>query len=522
MKYKVLAVLLLSVVMANAQNSVSDFFTKADTFFSSYVKDGKVAYNKLSKNDKELAALIDMSNTIAVDKSDENTYKAFWINVYNLGVIEQIVENYPVNSPMKINGFFSGNKRNLGGKKITLNDIENKLLRGNFKEPRFHFVLVCGAVSCPPIVDYAYTPSQLESQLEKQTKLALNNDDFIRVANGKANISEIFNWYKQDFGSSKSKVAAYINSYRNQKISDSFGYYTYNWQLNNQASTSLVSGNDNTASVSTPELSNVQTFTPSKLLAKNQFDVKFFNSLYTQTKSADENSDITKNLPRQNFFTSTLEFYYGITESARINVGFIAQARANTFNGKSALSVFEFEDDKVNSRSGITTFAPSVRIQPIASVPNFSFTSSVFLPIFEKEQNGYLDKNSVFWETKFFFDHTFGNNQWQVFTEADFGFNFGEKGSGENFANNSLALPLSVFLSYFPTSKSTIFVNAQQFFLIDLGNDFEQRFTQIGFGGKYQVTDRLNLEASYGRFVAGNNSGIGEAFSLGLRFLSAN
>jgi hypothetical protein len=279
------------------------------------------------------------------------------------------------------------------------------------------------------------------------------------------------------------------------------------------------------------EKSNIQEFTPSKLLRKGQWDIKFFNSLYTQTKQTNERS-AAQDIERQNFFTNTTEIYTGVSANSRINVGLVFQIRANTFNGQDALSVFSFENDLVDSRSGLTTIAPSIRVQPFANVSNFSFTSSVFLPVFKDEPNAnYLDKRSVFWETKFFYDKTFGADKWQVFTEADFGFNFGQSTQDaiennddvnlvERFANNSLFLPLSVFLSYFPSDKSTLFVNVQQAFLIDLGNEFEQNYTQLGFGGKYQMTEVLNLEASYGKIVRGVNfQGLGHTFSLGLRAL---
>jgi len=278
--------------------------------------------------------------------------------------------------------------------------------------------------------------------------------------------------------------------------------------------------------------SNVQEFTPSKLLNKGQWDIKFFNSLYTQTKTTGEGTGKSFDIERENFFTNTTEIYTGVSKNARINVGLIIQVRANNYGGQDAFSVFDFENNGVDSRSGLTTIAPSIRVQPFASVPNFSFTSSVYLPIFkDKDVPAYLDKRSTFWETKFFYDKTFGGGDWQIFTEADFGFNFGESTSdaiasgdavnvGERFANNSLFLPVSAFLSYFPSSKSTLFVNAQQAFLIDLGNDFEQNYTQLGFGGKYQLTKVLNLEASYGKIVRGNNfQGLGSTFSLGLRAL---
>lgn len=276
--------------------------------------------------------------------------------------------------------------------------------------------------------------------------------------------------------------------------------------------------------------SNVQEYTPSKLLNKGQWDIKFFNSLYTQTKSTGAGTGKSSDVPRSNFFTNTTEIYTGVSENARINVGLVFQIRSNTYGGQDAFSVFSFENNGVDSRSGFTTIAPSIRVQPFANVPNFSITSSVYLPIFKDEPGfAYLDKRSTFWETKFFYDKTFGGGDWQIFTEADFGFNFGEKSgdanaaevnSGERFANNSLFLPVSAFLSYFPSAKSTIFTNVQQAFLIDLGNEFEQNYTQLGFGGKYQLTDVLNLEASYGKIVRGNNfQGLGNTFSIGLRAL---
>ncbi|XMO85115.1 hypothetical protein AAFN75_09980 [Algibacter sp. AS12] len=280
----------------------------------------------------------------------------------------------------------------------------------------------------------------------------------------------------------------------------------------------------------TSKRSNVQEFTPSKLLRKGQWDIKFFNSLYTQTKQTGAGTGKSFSIDRQNFFTNTTEIYTGVSNNSRINVGFVFQVRANNFGGQSALSVFDFENNGIDSRSGLTTIAPSIRVQPFASIPNFSFTSSLYLPIFKDEAvPAYLDKRSTFWETKFFYDKTFGGGDWQIFTEADFGFNFGEsqtdadpltENPNERFANNSMFLPLSAFLSYFPSIKSTLFVNAQQAFLIDLGNNFEQNYTQLGFGGKYQLTNVLNIEASYGKFVRGNNfQGLGQTFSIGLRAL---
>ena len=281
------------------------------------------------------------------------------------------------------------------------------------------------------------------------------------------------------------------------------------------------------------EISNIQEFTPSKLLSKGQWDIKFFNSIYTQTEQTDGGST-SQNIARQTFFTNTTEIFTGVSETARVNVGLIFQIRSNTYGGAGALEALSFENDGVNSRSGLTTIAPSIRIQPFKSVGNFSLTSSLFIPLFEDvAEPAYLDKRSFFWETKFFYDKTFGANKWQIFTEADLGFNFGEKRKdadptteniSERFANNSIFLPLSAFLSYFPSAKSTVFINAQQAFLIGYDNpdagdsNFSQNSTAFGFGAKYQLTDVLNIESSFGKIVRGHNfQGLGQTFSLGLR-----
>jgi len=293
--------------------------------------------------------------------------------------------------------------------------------------------------------------------------------------------------------------------------------------------TSVMAQDENSA------LSNVQTFTPSKLLKQGQWDIKFFNSIYTQTEVTDGNTtSIT--IPRQTFFTNTTEVYTGISNASRVNVGLIVQVRSNTYGGANALEVLSFENNATDARSGLTTLAPSVRIQPFENIGNFSLTSSLFLPLFDDVPNApYLDKRSLTWETKFFYDKTFGGGNWQIFTEADLAFNFGEtrqdadpssENIGERFANNSLFLPVSAFLSYFPSSRSTLFVNTQQAFLIgydnpDSGdNNFSQNATSLGFGGKYQLTQVLNVEASFGKIVRGANfQGLGQTFSVGLRAL---
>lgn len=237
MKFNNMAtIIFLFAISIGYGQSTADFFSKADTFFNSYVKDGRVNYKTIKSNPASLNELVDIAKSITVSKENANEYQAFWINGYNISVIKTVIDNYPISSPLKKTGFFDGIKQEIGGKKITLNDIENKLLRGNFKsEPRFHFVLVCAGLGCPPIINKAYKPDTLDSQLETQTKIALNDPKFIRVNKSKVQVSQIFEWYKSDF-TQNGKLTSYIDGYRNEKFPEKvkLSYYQYDWTLNDK------------------------------------------------------------------------------------------------------------------------------------------------------------------------------------------------------------------------------------------------------------------------------------------------
>jgi hypothetical protein len=201
------------------------------------VSQGLVAYDDIHSNPEKLNTILKAAEGISVSKDDAQAYQAFWINAYNLSVIKGIVDIYPTNSPLDSKGFFDKTTYNLAGKNITLNDIEHKLLRGQFKDARFHFVLVCGAVGCPPLINKAYLPNTLETQLENQTKLALNGS-FLKVNNKKKRVqaSQIMEWYKEDFTMNGKSEIDFINQYRTEKLEGKYklSYFPYNWKVNKQ------------------------------------------------------------------------------------------------------------------------------------------------------------------------------------------------------------------------------------------------------------------------------------------------
>lgn len=231
-----LLILALTFSLPVLPQNISQFFSEADDFFSSYVRDGLVDYQTIAKDTKKLDHLIVLSKGTNLNDLDSETRKAFWINLYNINTIKQVIDNYPIKSPLDVAGFFENKMYEINAEKLSLNDIENKKIRNLFNDARIHFVLVCAGLGCPPIIDNVYMPETLNDQLENQTRLALNNPKFIQlnVKKKKVAISEIFKWYLKDFVSKETDLIGYINQYRNEKIPTDFKvtYYSYNWNLN--------------------------------------------------------------------------------------------------------------------------------------------------------------------------------------------------------------------------------------------------------------------------------------------------
>jgi hypothetical protein len=260
--------------------------------------------------------------------------------------------------------------------------------------------------------------------------------------------------------------------------------------------------------------SNIQSYTPSKLLKKGEWDVKWFNNLYTETKFADGNGN-SKSKARENYFTTSLDIFTGVSENSRINIGLLLEYRSNTIGGRKALSVFSL-DNSNTGRNGLSSFAPAIKFQPFKNVSNFSVQTAFHIPIIsdESDSNGvFLDQTAYTFQNRFFYDYTFPSNKWQLFTELNTEYNFGDD---KSFANKTFVFAPGLFMSYFPSDKSTIlgFVQHSQRF-----GDFKQDYTALGFGGKYQLTKKLNLEVLYSKFVRGESTGLGQSFNLGLRYL---
>ncbi len=247
---KFLMIVLLTTIFFNSYaqtlKSATDLY---DSLLKKYVKEGKVNYKQLCK-DEHLNKFINfLSNYNPDSLTTKNEALAFWINAYNAYTIKTICKNYPLNSITELKDKKSGksiwdqNIVKIGDKLISLNYIENNIIRKKFKDNRIHFALVCAAKSCPSLRSEAYLPEKLDAQLTDQGQIFLQDTskNKFNFENNIAQISSLFQWYASDFGKDETELLNNLFKYVNPKyklLTDStssewkINYLNYNWSLN--------------------------------------------------------------------------------------------------------------------------------------------------------------------------------------------------------------------------------------------------------------------------------------------------
>ncbi|KIC49539.1 DUF547 domain-containing protein [Tateyamaria sp. ANG-S1] len=222
-----------------------------DEFLQNYVREdvqgiNRVAYETVTEADRArlqnyLAELEDTD----VNALSRDEQLAFWINLYNAETVEVILQSYPVASIRDINdGFLSFGPwdrpvTTVGGRSLTLNDIEHRIIRPVFKEPRIHYALNCAAAGCPNLMDRAWRAATLERDLTEAEHAYVNSFRGVSVApNGSLTLSKIYIWFQEDFGANEADVLRRLQGVAEAELAAAIAAqsrvsrYQYDWSLN--------------------------------------------------------------------------------------------------------------------------------------------------------------------------------------------------------------------------------------------------------------------------------------------------
>ncbi|WP_415883683.1 DUF547 domain-containing protein [Neptuniibacter sp. QD34_54] len=223
-----------------------------DRYLQRYVKrssDGinLINYANVSSADRtELKAYLQRLAAINIHQYNRAEQQTYWINLYNALTVDVILDHYPVKSIRDIDispGFFSDGpwKKQLlavNGKQVSLDDIEHRILRPIWKDPRIHYAVNCASIGCPNLQPQAFTADNSEQLLNQGAKDYINHPRGARFEGNDLHLSSIYKWFKEDFGNSESKLIEHLKQYANADLKEKLKHatevsgYHYDWNLN--------------------------------------------------------------------------------------------------------------------------------------------------------------------------------------------------------------------------------------------------------------------------------------------------
>jgi hypothetical protein len=209
-----------------------------DAQLKKYVKNGKVDYANWAKDkqplNEYLASLKNLTPEKMAKASREDSL-AMYINAYNAYTVDIMNRNLGIKSIRDISpNAWKQKFVYVEGEQMSLDDLEHKIIRPVFKEPLIHFAIVCASISCPPLVNDAYTGSNLMKLMEQNTRTYLADSEQNDFSGKKNYISKLFKWFKSDFHEGDNTVESFIQKYgpENYDPSKSRKYKKYDWGTN--------------------------------------------------------------------------------------------------------------------------------------------------------------------------------------------------------------------------------------------------------------------------------------------------
>ena len=202
-------------------------------------------YSRVTNKDRKiLQNYLQYLENINISNYSKPEQFAYWINHYNARTVELILENYPIDSIKDISfSFFSFGPWDeelitVEGIDLSLNDIEHRILRPIWKDPRIHYAVNCASMGCPNLLPKPFTSETSEMLLDEAAKGYINHPRGVRFEDEKIVLSKIFDWYLVDFGGSTDNLLKHILEYSEPQFSHMIKHYKgkfeydYNWQLN--------------------------------------------------------------------------------------------------------------------------------------------------------------------------------------------------------------------------------------------------------------------------------------------------
>ena len=171
---------------------------------------------------------------------------AYWVNLYNALTVRVVLDRYPVASIMEIKltpgplnfGPWRAKLVEIAGAALSLDDIEHRILRPIWRDPRIHYVVNCASLGCPDLPAAPLDPRDLERALDAAARNYIEHPRGLAFERDGLVLSKIYSWFREDFGGDEAGLREHLTRYADPataaRIAAARGIadYRYDWALN--------------------------------------------------------------------------------------------------------------------------------------------------------------------------------------------------------------------------------------------------------------------------------------------------
>ena len=226
-----------------------------EKFLLHYLRPGgdgvhRVAYGDVTDRDRsQLSSYVHAMGEVNITGYRRSEQVAYWINLYNALLVKMVLDHYPIASIRKLERLDTGSKSSpwnrplivKQGVALSLNDIEHRILKPIWDDPRLHYAINCAAVGCPNLQPTPFTGIQLDQQLSDAAMAYVNDPRCIAIENGELHVSSLYRWNLQSFGGSERGVIQHLMAYAEPDLAMSLQRFDrlhgdrFDWRLNDAA-----------------------------------------------------------------------------------------------------------------------------------------------------------------------------------------------------------------------------------------------------------------------------------------------
>jgi hypothetical protein len=207
----------------------------------------RVRYAIVTPEDRTaLKNYLTMLQSLEISSYNRAEQKAYWINLYNASIVNLVLSRFPLVSIRDINispglmarGPWSAKLLTIEGERVSLDDIEHRVLRPIWKDNRIHYALNLASLGSPNLQPEAYTGDNTEALLEKAAREFINHPRGVEITNGHLKVSSLYVWFDEDFGASAEGLMEHWQEYATGSLANALSQYNgglahdYDWRLN--------------------------------------------------------------------------------------------------------------------------------------------------------------------------------------------------------------------------------------------------------------------------------------------------